>query len=207
MLGKKTGGRVRGTPNKKTVAAQAGGEAQIALGTKFPAYKLAKVDSLIPRDTNPRTHSAAQVDTLARLITEYGWTTPILVDGKRGVIAGHGRLLAAKKLGLDVVPTIELSHLSEAQKRAYVIADNQSAIGGSGWNDELLSGELMELREFGFDLTLTAFDSEELGALFADPGEADRSETPGDKVRCPECGYQFPSVNKAFRKLAARRAA
>jgi len=186
MLGKKTGGRVRGTKNKATLAREAAavGEA-VPLATKFPAYKLARVDQLAVYERNPRTHSAAQIETLAKLITEYGWTNPVLVDGKRGVIAGHGRLLAAKKLGLDVVPTIELSHLTAAQKRAYVIADNQSALQ-AGWDDTLLSEELGELSDMGFDLSLTGFSERELSGFMGSTGgntdPDDVPEVPNDPV-------------------------
>jgi ParB-like chromosome segregation protein Spo0J len=86
------------------------------------------VGELIPYARNPRTHSDAQVAQIAASIREFGWTNPVLVDGKNGIIAGHGRVLAARKLCLDRVPVIELAHMSEAQKRAYVLADNQLAL-------------------------------------------------------------------------------
>lgn len=215
----KTGGRKAGVPNRPKVDVGASPQTLSSAEKRpaalpdtkspFPPYKLARVSDLIAYDRNPRTHSDAQIANLARLITEYGWTNPVLVDGKRGVVAGHGRVLAAKKLGMDVVPTIELSHLTTAQKRAYVIADNQSAISGSAWDSELLNDELAELRDMGFDLSLTGFEDTELETLFATGEElsGERAEPSGDKVRCPSCGHEFPTVNKAFRKLAARRAA
>src|SRR5580698_272099 len=95
------------------------------------------VDKLIPYARNPRTHSEAQVAQIAASIAEFGFNNPILVDTKAGIIAGHGRLLAARKLGLKEVPVIVLDHLSETQKRAYIIADNQLALN-AGWKDELL---------------------------------------------------------------------
>ena len=97
-----------------------------------------KVETLIPFARNPRTHSDAQVAKLAASIVEFGWTNPILVDGSQGIIAGHGRLAAARKLGLAEVPVIELGHLTLAQKRAYVIADNRLALD-AGWDEEMLS--------------------------------------------------------------------
>ena len=100
-----------------------------------------KVETLIPYARNPRTHSDAQVAKIAASIVEYGWTNPVLVDGDNGVIAGHGRLAAARKLGLDEVPVIELGHLTPAQKRAYVISDNRLALD-AGWDEELLALEL-----------------------------------------------------------------
>ena len=105
--------------------------------------KTLSVETLIPYAKNSRTHSDAQVAQIAASIREFGWTNPILVDGDRGIIAGHGRLLAARKLGQTEVPVIELSHMTEAQKRAYVIADNQLAMN-SGWDTAMLTLELGE---------------------------------------------------------------
>ena len=102
-----------------------------------------KVETLIPFARNPRTHSDAQVAKLAASIVEFGWTNPVLVDGSHGIIAGHGRLAAARKLGLTEVPVIELGHLSPSQKRAYVIADNRLALD-AGWDEEMLAAELAE---------------------------------------------------------------
>jgi ParB-like chromosome segregation protein Spo0J len=96
--------------------------------------------SLIPFARNARTHSDAQVAQIAASIHEYGWTNPVLVDGSSGIIAGHGRVLAARKLGMDAVPVIELAHLTEAQKRAYVLADNKLALN-AGWDEDLLGIE------------------------------------------------------------------
>src|ERR1700723_3947827 len=124
------------------------------------------VDKLIPWARNPRTHSDAQVAQIAASIAEFGFNNPILVDSKAGIIAGHGRLLAARKLGLKEVPVIVLDHLSETQKRAYIIADNQLALN-AGWNDELLGIELAALQQEGFDLALFGFEGEELTPLLA----------------------------------------
>ena len=135
----------------------------------FPAYNTVRVADLVPYARNARTHSDAQVAQIAASIREFGFTNPILVDGERGVIAGHGRLLAARKLGMAEVPTLELSHLSAAQRRAYVIADNRLALS-AGWDDEMLRLELGDLRADGFDLALTGFDSDEIGKLLLDTG-------------------------------------
>jgi ParB-like nuclease domain len=121
---------------------------------------------LIPYARNPRTHSDAQVAQIAASIREFGWTNPVLIDGQSGIIAGHGRVLAARKLGLERVPVIELGHMSEAQKRAYVLADNQLALN-AGWDDELLRLELADLSELGFDLGLIGFGEGELERLLA----------------------------------------
>ncbi len=145
----------------------------------FPPYKLAPVATLIPYARNARTHSDAQVAQIAASIREFGFTNPVLVDADRGVIAGHGRLLAARKLGMAEVPTIELGHLTPAQRRAYVLADNRLALS-AGWDEDLLRIELGELQADGFDLALTGFDTDEIAGLLADPtaGLTDPDEVP-----------------------------
>jgi ParB-like chromosome segregation protein Spo0J len=111
------------------------------------------IERLRPYERNPRTHSEAQVDQIAASMVEFGWTNPILVDENAGILAGHGRLLAARKLGLAEVPVIRFEHLSEAQKRAYLIADNQLALQ-AGWSEERLAQELAWLRDESFALDL-----------------------------------------------------
>ena len=123
-----------------------------------------KVDSLIPYINNSRTHSDEQVAQIAASIKEFGWTNPILVDGDNSIIAGHGRLMAARKLGYKEVPTIELSDLTETQKKAYIIADNRLALN-AGWDNELLTIELNDLLANGFALEVLGFDPKELDAL------------------------------------------
>lgn len=120
--------------------------------------------ALIPYARNARTHSDRQVAEIAASIREFGWTNPVLVDGDNGIIAGHGRVLAARKLGIADVPVIELAGLSEAQKRAYVIADNKLALN-AGWDEELLALEFGDLASLGFDLSLTGFGEDEIGIL------------------------------------------
>lgn len=124
------------------------------------------LDRLRAYARNPRTHSDAQVAQIAASIVEFGWTNPVLVAGDGTVIAGHGRLDAARRLGLSMVPVLVLDHLSEAQRRAYVIADNKLALN-AGWNDELLAAELHALNGDGFNLELTGFDETELERLMA----------------------------------------
>ena len=123
-----------------------------------------KVTELIPYVNNSRTHSDEQVAQIAASIKEFGWTNPILVDGANGIIAGHGRLLAARKLGYTEVPTIELADLTETQKKAYIIADNRLAIN-AGWDNEMLTIELNDLLADGFALKMLGFDPKELNAL------------------------------------------
>ena len=128
------------------------------------------LDRLVPYARNARTHSDDQVAQIAASLIEFGWTNPILVDGWGGIIAGHGRLLAARKLGLDTVPVVVIDHLTDAQRRAYVIADNKLALN-AGWNDDLLAAELHALNGEGFDLALTGFDETELDQLMAPLGD------------------------------------
>jgi len=134
------------------------------------------VGDLIPYALNSRTHSEAQVTQIAASIREFGFTNPLLVDEQGGIIAGHGRLMAAKKLGMTEVPTITLSGLTTAQKKAYVIADNKLALN-AGWDNEMLRIELGELQGLDFDLDLTGFAAEEIKALqFDDDAEAEMPE-------------------------------
>ena len=145
----------------------------------FPPYKPLPVTDLIPYARNARTHSDAQVAQIAASIRAFGWTNPVLVDADGGVIAGHGRLLAARKLGMLEVPTLELGHLSAAQKRAYVLADNKLALN-AGWDEDLLRLELGELHIDGFDLGLTGFGIDEIDSLLAAPttGLTDPDDVP-----------------------------
>src|SRR5580698_8191471 len=124
------------------------------------------LEKLIPYARNPRTHSDAQVAQIAASIAEFGFNNPILVDTKAGIIAGHGRLLAARKLGLTEVPVIVLDHLTEAQKRAYVIADNKLA-ENAGWDDDMLRVEIESLQDESFDVSLLGFEDVELARLLA----------------------------------------
>jgi ParB-like chromosome segregation protein Spo0J len=143
------------------------------------SVELVSLDRLKPYARNPRTHSDEQVAQIAASIVEFGWTNPVLVAGDGTVIAGHGRLKAARRLGLDAVPVVVLDHLSEAQRRAYVIADNKLALN-AGWNDELLAAELHALNGEGFDLALTGFDEAELDRLMAPLDGTDAMSSEGD---------------------------
>jgi hypothetical protein len=139
--------------------------------TKAVELKIKKINigDLIPYARNSRTHSEEQVAQIAGSIQEFGFTNPVLIDGENGIIAGHGRVMAASKLKLKEVPTICLGHLSAAQKKAYIIADNKLALN-AGWDEELLGIELSDLREMDFDLSLTGFNGDEI-EMFLDPPE------------------------------------
>jgi len=122
------------------------------------------IEELIPYVNNSRKHSDEQVAQIAASIKEFGWTNPILVDGENGIIAGHGRLMAARKLKMDKVPTIELAHLTDTQRKALIIADNKLALNAD-WDNELLTIELNELLADGFALEVLGFNPDELSAL------------------------------------------
>jgi len=147
--------------------------------TNPATIELIEIDALIPYARNSRTHSEAQVAQIAASIREFGFTNPVLIDADDGLIAGHGRVLAARKLNLGHVPCIRLAHLTDVQKRAYVIADNKLALN-AGWDDELLRIELSELNDEGFELDLIGFTSEEILALGLGDDEEAGDEPAGD---------------------------
>ena len=157
-----------------------------------------KVTELIPYVNNSRTHSDEQVAQIAASIKEFGWTNPILVDGSNGIIAGHGRLLAARKLGYTDVPTIELADLTETQKKAYIIADNRLALN-AGWDNEMLTIELNDLLANGFAMDVLGFNSDEISKLLDKPDFQPATEEEQGKldeldpkwIACPHCGKEF----------------
>jgi DNA modification methylase len=149
-------------------------------GGQTLAIQYRQVRDLIPYARNSRTHTDEQVAQIAGSIREFGWTNPVLIDGDAGIIAGHGRVLAAQRLGLKEVPTIQLDHMTEAQRRAYVIADNKLALN-AGWDNDLLKIELGELQALDFDLALMGFNPSELETLLAPAateGLTDPDDTP-----------------------------
>lgn len=169
---------------------------------KWPADKIEKVkiDKLIPYARNSRTHSDEQVSQIAASIKEWGWTTPVLVDEDGGLIAGHGRVMAARKLGIEEVPTMTASGWTEAQKKAYIIADNQLP-QNAGWDMDMLKVEMMDLDSEGFDLSLIGFGKEEMTQMFLDPnfepgteaGQGRLDQLEPKMVCCPNCGDEFDS--------------
>ena len=136
----------------------------------FPSIKKVNTVDLIPYARNSRTHSDEQVNQIASSIKEFGFLNPIIIDGDNGIIAGHGRVMAANKLKIKELPCVDASHLSETQRRAYVIADNKLALN-SGWDIDMLRVEFDELQEAGFDLELTGFLMDEIAELEFDEGE------------------------------------
>ena len=158
---------------------------------------------LIPYARNSRTHSDEQVAQIAASIREFGFCNPVLIDAKNTIIAGHGRVLAAGRMKLETVPCLRLSHLTDAQRRAYVLADNRIALS-SGWDSELLANELSDLHADDFDMALLGFDAKELETLLgiqagsetsADPPASSSSEVDVDGfsmgAKCPRCQFEF----------------
>ena len=155
------------------------------------------VETLIPYAKNARTHSDEQVAQIAGSIKEFGFNNPVLIDKENSIIAGHGRLLAARKLGMDKVPVVQLEHMTEAQRKAYVLADNRIALN-SGWDTGMLSLELQELKD-DIDLSLLGFDADEINNLLnlvnfdpateEDQGKLDQLEPKW--IDCPHCGKEF----------------
>jgi ParB-like chromosome segregation protein Spo0J len=168
-------------------------------GKANPADEIERwpLDKLTPYARNSRTHSDEQVAQLAASIREWGWTTPVLVDEDGGIIAGHGRVLAARQLGMVEVPVVVARGWSDAKRRAYVIADNKLALN-AGWDAEMLSLELGELGELGFDLDLTGFSGDEIKSFelpsFDPASEDDQGkldELAPKFVTCPHCEREF----------------
>lgn len=144
------------------------------------------VDRLIPYANNARTHSPEQVAKIAKSIAEFGFTNPILVAGS-DILAGHGRLMAARSLGMKEVPCIDLSHMSKTQRKAYILADNKLALD-AGWDDDLLKVELDDLKAAGFDLDAIGFGDADQ-AVITDLGEdAEGDEKTASPKACPHCG-------------------
>jgi ParB-like chromosome segregation protein Spo0J len=155
------------------------------------------IEALIPYARNSRTHSDGQVAQIAASIREFGFTNPVLVDKDGGIIAGHGRVMAARKLGLKDVPCIALGHLTDAQKRAYVIADNKLALN-AGWDAEALQVELADLNGAGFNMDLLGFGVDDLAEAMGmggdfEPGSIEDQGRLDQKkpVTCPNCGHEF----------------
>ncbi|MBR0484607.1 MAG: site-specific DNA-methyltransferase [Oscillospiraceae bacterium] len=144
-------------------------------------FKLVDINKLIPYVNNARTHSKEQIQKLRSSLREFGFVNPVIIDKEYNVIAGHGRIAAAKEEGIQQVPCVYVDYLTEAQKKAYILADNRMALD-AGWDDELLAVEMEELQNLGFDLGLTGFDEKELADLFATDEEAEDDGFDVDKA-------------------------
>ena len=164
-----------------------------------PEIEHLEIDGLIPYARNSRTHSDEQVAQIAASIKEFGFTNPVLIDSDGGIIAGHGRIMAARKLKLTEVPCIRLGHLTEIQKRAYIIADNKLALN-SGWDGDYLKVELESLNEDNFKMDLLGFSEQELSLamgfeeMLNEPESSSKEIDPDDYQmghKCPKCGFEF----------------
>lgn len=175
-----------------------------------------KVDDLLPYARNARTHSEEQITQLASSIKEFGFNNPVAIDSDNMILCGHGRVMAAKKLGLDKIPTVNLSHLTPTQKKAFILADNKLALN-AGWNEEILKLELEELKLADFDLDLTGFDSGDLKEIFDEGEEASildgqyttKVQTPqyeitGEKPDLKEC-FDDSKTNKLLSDIDASK--
>ena len=138
-------------------------------------FQLVPTDKLIPYVNNARTHSKEQILKLRSSLREFGFINPVIIDKDFNVIAGHGRLMAAKEEGIDEVPCVFVDHLTEAQKKAYILADNRMALD-AGWDEELLAVEMAELHDLGFDLAMTGFDEKEIADLFSDGTDSEAKD-------------------------------
>lgn len=168
------------------------------MSTDNPNYKTVLVSDLIPYARNSRTHSDIQVNKIASSIKEFGFLSPVLIDKDNGIIAGHGRIMAAQKLGLKEIPVLQISHLSDTQKRAYIIADNRLALD-AGWDEEMLRVEFAELADNGFNLELTGFELGEItninldGTDLVEDSKTKEIDTDDFEMSCicPKCGFEF----------------
>lgn len=156
-------------------------------------YELVDVDRLIPYINNARTHSKEQVTRLASSIKEFGFINPVITDGEHGILAGHGRIAAAKQLGIKQVPCISADYLTEAQKKAYILADNRLPMD-AGWDNDLLKIEIESLQAEGFDVGITGFDEKELADLFAADNEAQEDGFDVDEELSKPCFSQAGDV-------------
>ncbi|MGF6607068.1 hypothetical protein OKW45_001968 [Paraburkholderia sp. WSM4175] len=190
---------------RRTEPAQSAPAARAAdAAPQWPADRVERwpLDRLIPSARNARTHSDAQIAQLAASMREWGWTMPVLVDEDGGLLAGHGRVLAGRQLGFTSVPTMVARGWSDAQKRAYMIADNKLSLN-AGWNEEMLRVEIDALAFDGYDTALTGFSTDELAELAWTPKapkvpvqfEATGSDLKTDH-RCPKCGYEWSGASR-----------
>lgn len=173
------------------------------------AIEYRSLSELIPYARNSRTHSDEQIAQIAASIREFGFTNPVLIDENEGIIAGHGRVLAASRLKKDIVPCIKLSHLTPAQKQAYVIADNRIALNAA-WDKEILSNELRDLEESNFDLDLLGFQADELVKLMYPDGEPESNKDidsvdlgPQEFLLVIECDNEIEQQN-IYQEISAR---
>ena len=143
--------------------------------TMTTEFQLVDINKLVPYANNARTHNKEQILKLRSSLREFGFVNPVIIDREYNVLAGHGRIMAAKEEGIAEVPCVYADHLTEAQKKAYILADNRMALD-AGWDEELLSVEMQELQELGFDLSMTRLDEKELTDLLGADADGEAKE-------------------------------
>lgn len=188
----------KGNQGASQVGDESAGSSQGLIKDPTPHIESLALAGLIPYARNSRTHSEEQVAQIAASIREFGFTNPVLIRDDLTIIAGHGRVMAARKLGLESVPCIRLSHLTETQVRAYVIADNKLALN-AGWDKDLLGLELSDLREADYNLDLLGFDAAAIEAALNPPDPTPAESSSGEidvdgmvmECKCPKCGFEF----------------
>ena len=184
---------------KKCVGAAGPGELEAAVGAEplMPEQLLrVPIGDLVPYARNARTHGEAQIALLRSSLREFGFVNPVLIDKDRNIIAGHGRVLAAKAEGIDEVPCVLVEHLTDAQRRAYILADNRLA-ELSGWDEEMRAAELGDIRDAGLDLDITGFSEDDL--VLKPPSSAEAVDLDNEQpavqgrtmMHCPKCGFAF----------------
>lgn len=184
-------------------------------GPAFSEITMKPVASLVPYERNARLHTREQIEAVKRSMREFGWTIPVLVDERDGVIAGHARLIAARELGIADAPTLVARGWSEAKKRAYILADNKLTERG-GWDWQMVSAELRDLRDIGADLALTGFEAFELEPLlnaeWTPAREAEPDEDKGTKPHGSTDGHsilvtieQYEVIQRAIERVRAEQ--
>lgn len=170
----------------------------------FPSIK-AKVNDLIPYARNSRTHSDEQINQICASIKEFGFTNPIIIDEDNNIIAGHGRVMAASKLKIEELPCVQVNGWSEAQKKAYVIADNKLALN-AGWDESMLALEFEELKELDFDIELTGFSLDEIGEFSLDVEEVDFPDIPDSEPEYRQMTFTMHNEQVGIVEDAVRKA-
>ncbi len=160
------------------------------MGKHTEKLELIDIDKLIPYANNARIHSDEQIKKLQASIREFGFVNPVLIDKEYGIIAGHGRVEAAKREGITKVPCVWVEHLTEAQKKAYILADNKLA-ELAGWDMDIVYGELDDLEAIDFDISLTGFEPIDIDLSMFDKDDSDTGNSNKQTLQCPKCGFEW----------------
>lgn len=155
--------------------------------------EMRNINDLIPYENNARMHSVEQIEKLRASLRQFKFVNPILIDGNNNIIAGHGRVEAARREGINEVPCVLVEHLTDTQRRAYILADNRLAedASGAGWNMDIVRAELATLSEFDFNIELTGFNFDDVEALDLNDSDDVQSNFMEKMTKCPKCGFEF----------------